>query len=101
MSPLRTPNTPQIMHFLKLSLKCIFFSENRECVCLFGDCNAKPDNLQDFVQPDQLLYIFNLNGEPDLISYMYDNEILTRAIIPLHRKTTCVQVGLMHMVTSC
>lgn len=76
--------------FSELESEMCNISENRECICLFRDFNAKTDHLQDYVQADaSLLYIFNLNDEPDLISCMYDYEYLPRANLPLHRKSTC------------
>jgi hypothetical protein len=50
-------------------------------------CNCQ---LSDYVKPnEELLDIFDLYEDIDLISYMYDYENLLRANIPLDRKSIC------------
>ena len=64
--------------------------KNGEHVSLLGDFNAKSGKLSDYVKPDEeLLDIFDLYEDIDLISYMYDYENLLRANIPLDRKSLC------------
>jgi hypothetical protein len=51
--------------------------KNGEHVSLLGDFNAKSGKLSDYVKPDEeLLDIFDLYEDIDLISYMYDYEEL-------------------------
>lgn len=64
--------------------------KNCEHVSLLGDFNAKSGKLSDYAKPDEeLLDIFDLHEDIDLISYMYDYENLLRANIPLNRKRLC------------
>lgn len=66
------------------------FCKNDEIVCILGDFNAKTGTIDDYVKPDEsLLDIFDLNEDPDLISYLYDYENLLRANLPLQRKSLC------------
>ena len=68
--------------------------KNGEHVSLLGDFNAKSGKLSDYAKPnEELLDIFDLYEDIDLISYMYDYENLLKANIPLDRKS-------MHRKTS-
>jgi hypothetical protein len=60
---------------------------------LLGDFNAKSGKLSDYVKPDEeLLDIFDLYEDIDLISYMYDYENLLREILATEQhQTRCLE----------
>ena len=66
-------------------------SKREKCyVSLIGDFNSKTGSLADFVIPDEsIVRLFDLDGDSDMLNYMYDFEYLPQNGISLQRVSKC------------